>query len=225
MTLVGRFRDATDDATITLSGFVNGESQSYIYDNLEFRSRAGGEAFIARLWATRRIGDLLNTIRLHGENKELVDSIVSLSVRYGIITPYTSFLIEEDDILTQSGRERIGEDFAANEARALNSNVTGSVAVDAADDLAQMNAAQAPAPLLSPTATSQGLGGGGLEVNKLKWKPPLMVNSAIVVIEMRECPGAMRSTRSTARPSSILMACGMTPSSTPIRWKPTRWRS
>lgn len=52
--------------------------------------------FIPRLWATRRIGYLIDQIRLHGNNKELVDEVVSLSKRYGIITEYTSFLVDAD---------------------------------------------------------------------------------------------------------------------------------
>jgi len=52
--------------------------------------------FIPRLWATRRIGYLIDQIRLHGDNKELVDEVVRLSKRYGIITEYTSFLVDAD---------------------------------------------------------------------------------------------------------------------------------
>ena len=52
--------------------------------------------FLPRLWAGRKISYLLNQIRLYGENDELVDAVVSLSRRYGIITPYTSFLIDAD---------------------------------------------------------------------------------------------------------------------------------
>ena len=63
---------------------------------------AGG--FIPRLWATRKIGYLLNQIRLHGENRETIDQVVNLSIRYGIITPYTSFLVDETgQVLTEEG--------------------------------------------------------------------------------------------------------------------------
>jgi len=54
--------------------------------------------FIARLWALRKIGYLLDEIRLHGENNELIAEVVALSKKYGVITPYTSFLILEDQI-------------------------------------------------------------------------------------------------------------------------------
>jgi len=53
--------------------------------------------FIPRLWAVRRIGHLLSAIRKKGENRELVDEVIKLASRYGIITPYTSFLVEEPE--------------------------------------------------------------------------------------------------------------------------------
>ena len=98
LALAGRYR-AGGPATITLRGEVNGQPQTFVYEDNVFR-QSGGDAFIPRLWATRAIGHLLNEIRLHGESPELVQSIVNLSIRYGIITPYTSYLIEEDDIFT-----------------------------------------------------------------------------------------------------------------------------
>lgn len=143
LTLVGRYRGDADDVTIRLKGVVDNAVQTFTYQGFDFPSRAGGESFLARLWATRRIGDLLNTIRLNGENPELIDSVVNLSVRYGIITPYTSFLIEEDDILSQQGREQAARAFA-EEAEALADNFTGAAAVDAASSAAAMEAAQAP---------------------------------------------------------------------------------
>ena len=108
LVLVGRYRQG-GFTTITLEGEVNGRLQRFAYGDLHFRDE-GGESFIPRLWATRKIGYLLSQIRLHGESRELVDEIVSLSVRYGIITPYTSFLVEETaNALTEAGREIIVE--------------------------------------------------------------------------------------------------------------------
>jgi len=151
LTIVGRYRDGADHVAVSLSGSVNGERQTFVYDNLSFRDRSGGEPFIARLWATRRIGELMNTIRLNGENPELIDSIVSLSIRYGIITPYTSFLIEEDDILSQTGRDEAAVQFEGV-ARGLSANASGADAVSAADAFGSLQAAEAPSPMM-PMAT------------------------------------------------------------------------
>lgn len=169
LVLVGRYRQGSENATIRLTGTVDGREQTIVYANQSFTDRAGGEGFIARLWATRRIGDLLNRIRLSGENKELVDSVVSLSIRYGIITPYTSFLIEEDDILSERGRAEAAENFA-DTAADLSGTSTGASAVDAAEAARSLSQAGAPAPA-APMSTMTapgtmapgqgGMGGGG----------------------------------------------------------------
>lgn len=153
--LVGRYRTGAEDVTISLTGRTQGETVTYAFDELTFRENAGGEAFIARLWAQRRIGELLDEVRLNGEDPELVDSIVSLSIRFGIITPYTSFLIEEDDILSQRGQDRARE--AAEESFSdLAEMESGSAAVDSAVDIqALRSSGGAPAPMsVVPAMTS-----------------------------------------------------------------------
>ena len=105
LVLVGRYRNP-GPARITLTGDVNGEQQTFEYADNIFREtgrKHSNDDFIPRLWATRTIGHLLTQIRLQGEKQELIDSVINLSLRYGIITPYTSFLIEEDDIIRQGG--------------------------------------------------------------------------------------------------------------------------
>jgi len=101
LVVVGRYQEG-GKATVTLKG-KRGEKEEAFSWEAEFQKR-GGEEFIPRLWASRRIGYLMEQIRLHGENKEIVEEIVALSLRYGIITPYTSFLVEEE-VLTQEERE------------------------------------------------------------------------------------------------------------------------
>ncbi len=102
--ITGRYRKE-GTAAITLTGKQNNDMVKVTYSDQKFPANAGGESFVARLWATRKIGALLNTIRLKGETKELVDSIVQLSRRYGIITPYTSFLIQEEDVNRRVAQE------------------------------------------------------------------------------------------------------------------------
>ncbi|MCB0206627.1 MAG: VWA domain-containing protein, partial [Anaerolineae bacterium] len=97
LVLAGRYRDG-GPAAVTLTGEVNGESRVFRYDDLTFRSE-GGDAFIARLWATRKVGYLLNEIRLRGANQELVDEVIRLATKYGIATPYTSFFVPEPVML------------------------------------------------------------------------------------------------------------------------------
>lgn len=93
--VLGRY-SGTGDAAITLQGTVNGAARSFTWE-ASFPARATEHAFVPRLWATRRIGFLLDQIRLNGESGELRDEVTDLARRYGIVTPYTAFLVLEDE--------------------------------------------------------------------------------------------------------------------------------
>ena len=153
LVLAGRYRDGGTE-TITLRGTVNGQEQIFRFEDQQFlqdvpAATAGGNPFVPRLWATRAIGSMMQQIRLHGEDEELVQSIVNLSTRYGIITPYTSFLIEEDDIMEQSGEipELLLDEATVMEAEemlAAPAQVFGESAVDRAAMEADLAKAEAP---------------------------------------------------------------------------------
>ena len=83
-------------AAIKLTGKVGKESKEFVYE-LNFPDKTGdGKAFVEQLWARRKVGYLLDQIRANGEKKELVDEVVALAKKYGITTPYTSYLIVPD---------------------------------------------------------------------------------------------------------------------------------
>ncbi len=111
--VVGRYRES-GRADVTLTGTVNGEGQTFTFPNQIFTADSSAsnlQSSIPRLWATRKIGYLLNQIRLQGPEPELVEQIVRLSIRFGIVTPYTSYLVTEPMPLGAVEQERI-----ANEA-------------------------------------------------------------------------------------------------------------
>lgn len=95
LVLVGRYSGRGDSA-IVLEGTVNGVRKKFTYE-VSFPRRDDDLEFIPRLWATRRVGYLLDEIRLHGENAELKDEVTHLAREYGIVTPYTAYLIVEDE--------------------------------------------------------------------------------------------------------------------------------
>jgi Ca-activated chloride channel family protein len=103
VTLIGRYSNASslDAVSLRLSGKSSGQSRSYTYDKLSFPLRAEANEYLPRLWATRRVGWLMEQVRSNGEQKELRDEIVDLGTRYGIVTPYTSYLALEDRTVTQ----------------------------------------------------------------------------------------------------------------------------
>ncbi len=96
LVIVGRYRDFGKE-DIVISGVAGDKKQSFEY-SLDFAEKTDIEefSFVARLWAQKKIGWLIEQIRLHGEEKELVEEIVRLSTRYGIMTQYTSFLADEE---------------------------------------------------------------------------------------------------------------------------------
>ncbi|HJZ98559.1 MAG TPA: VIT and VWA domain-containing protein, partial [Candidatus Solibacter sp.] len=111
LVLVGRYR-AGGAARIALSGSAGGRKQSLNYTaNFETASVGDTNAFVARLWAIRRIGEIIDELDLHGRNQELVDELVALSTRHGILTPYTSFLADDRVTLSavQANRFRAAE--------------------------------------------------------------------------------------------------------------------
>ena len=97
--VLGRYRTG-GNIDITLEGKSNGRVVRQEFQNL-YLSCSGGETFIPRLWAMRKIGHMLTQIRLYGMRQELVDEITELGLRYGIATPYTSFLIDETEDLAR----------------------------------------------------------------------------------------------------------------------------
>lgn len=107
LVVVGRYRNA-GGRTVTLTGKIGDKKQTFTY-TLNFADATNREdfAFVARLWAQKKIGWLIEQVRLHGENKELIDEIVKLSVRYGIMTEYTSFLAREDVSITDAGANAV----------------------------------------------------------------------------------------------------------------------
>jgi len=95
MVVAGRY-SGTGSGKVVLSGAVNGEKREFS-DEVKFGSEARDHGFIPRLWATRRVAFLLDEIRLHGENSELKDEVTKLARDYGVVTPYTAYLILEDE--------------------------------------------------------------------------------------------------------------------------------
>lgn len=93
--LIGRYRH-DGDAEVILGGKVGVQTKTYSYE-VNFPERERDNEFLAHLWATRKVGFLLDEIRLHGENRELRDEVIALGREYGIVTPYTSYLVTEDE--------------------------------------------------------------------------------------------------------------------------------
>lgn len=100
VTLLGRY-SGNGPAQVVLKGEAGDQQEVFEY-SADFPRKDRKHAFIPRLWATRQIGTLLDQIRLHGQNKELVEEVTRLATRYGILTPYTSYLVLEPGMSADS---------------------------------------------------------------------------------------------------------------------------
>jgi Ca-activated chloride channel homolog len=95
LVLCGRYKGSASGDCL-LEGTADGKALRYKLP-VTFSGEAGGDAFIGRLWASRRVAYLLDEIRLHGENKELKDEVTQVAREFGLVTPYTAYLIMEDE--------------------------------------------------------------------------------------------------------------------------------
>jgi Ca-activated chloride channel family protein len=93
--VLGRYTGQGPSA-MRLTGMVGKEPREFVFE-LNFPDKTKDDkGFVEHLWARRKVGYLLDQIRANGEKKELVDETVALAKRYGIATPYTSYLIVPD---------------------------------------------------------------------------------------------------------------------------------
>jgi Ca-activated chloride channel family protein len=169
---VGRYSGKGDTA-VMVEGAVNGTARQFTYE-VNFPRDASDNEFIPRLWATRRVGYLLDEIRLHGENAELRDEVSELARKYSIVTPYTAYLILEDEshrkvpMRMRSLQGFDGDRDARTEAAQAWSDFkdvsAGAKAVAGARQGQLFKAADAPAPAAVSSALESrralGLAGG-----------------------------------------------------------------
>jgi Ca-activated chloride channel family protein len=100
LVVIGRYTGFGHIA-VRLTGMVGAEKKEFVYD-VTFPEKTlsdTGKDFVEPLWARRKVGFLLDQIRVNGEKKELIDEVVGLAKKYGIATPYTSYLVVPDSVM------------------------------------------------------------------------------------------------------------------------------
>ncbi|MEP7212131.1 MAG: VIT and VWA domain-containing protein [Acidobacteriota bacterium] len=139
--IVGRYRSESDlkNIMLTLRGRNGREDRSYRYTDLDFPLRSDDNEFLPRLWASRRVGWLIEQIRINGETKELRDEVTDLGTRYGIVTPYTSFLATDGTYNAAAPRDDRAR-FQLQEMAARKMSVTSGA--DAVTQSVQQNSMQ-----------------------------------------------------------------------------------
>ncbi len=103
--ILGRYH-GEGTGQIVLSGQAEAGPAEYALVQ-EFPAASSEASFLPRLWAGRKIAYLLDEIRLYGESDELVTEVIALSKQYGIITPYTSFLIDDANLSAEEAADAV----------------------------------------------------------------------------------------------------------------------
>lgn len=93
LVVFGRYR-GTGTGPLVVTGERNGRTERFTAD-AAFPASAAENDFVPKLWASRRIGDLTRQIRIEGATPSLVEEVRNLGLRYGILTEYTSYLVQE----------------------------------------------------------------------------------------------------------------------------------
>lgn len=157
MVVFGRLRGAgSDPGSVTVSGLRGGRREQFSTDAL---AGGSGNAYIAQLWASREAGALAREIRLRGQTPELVNALKELALRYGILTEYTSYLVQEPTTVAGDRLERrqgflnapapAAQSGAGAVARAREEAKTASIAVAA--DAAEIDATLRGRAGIAPT--------------------------------------------------------------------------
>jgi Ca-activated chloride channel family protein len=93
LVVFGRYH-GTGSGSLVVTGERNGRRERFTAD-ATFPASQLENAFVPKLWASRRIGELTRQIRIEGATPSLVQEVRDLGLRYGILTEYTSYLVQE----------------------------------------------------------------------------------------------------------------------------------
>ena len=143
LAVFGRVRaSGGGEHAVTVTGRREGQPERFS-TVARFGGAASGGEYIAQLWAARKAGALARELRLHGANPEIVEELKRLALRYGILTEYTSYLVQEPNVVV-----RRRENWLAPLAAARADQV-GARAVERSEaERLMASAAVVPAPQL-----------------------------------------------------------------------------
>ncbi len=146
----GRYK-GKGEARVTLTGQVQGRSMQKTMV-LSFPGQDLQNPEIERMWAQRRIDELLKSANRQNNRQGVVDEIIGLGESYSIVTEYTSFLVLENDAeyqrwkIERRNRDRLKRDRNAQAGRQRELETLRQKAVQ---DIGPQNAAvnKTPSPV------------------------------------------------------------------------------
>ena len=160
----GRYR-GHGKATLRLRG-EGGDGRIDLEVQVDFPEQTLARPHVAQLWARARVDRLLDALRIGGQDRALADELVAevrgLGLTHQIVTPWTSFLVLEDEFKSAADAEaprevRVADDGTTHDRLPAAPSTTPSVAPSATP-----SAAGSATRLGGPGDTvPPGIGGGG----------------------------------------------------------------
>jgi Ca-activated chloride channel family protein len=132
LVVLSRYR-GTGSGPVIIEGSRNGRRERFEVRGA-FQRHEDDNRYVPQLWASRRIGELTRQLRIEGSTPELIAQIRDLGLKHGILTEYTSYLVQEPGMLA-ARNERTQPQLAAAPPAA---EQTGRIAFDAAKSSATM---------------------------------------------------------------------------------------
>jgi Ca-activated chloride channel homolog len=146
LVLFGRY-DGDGHASLTVRGERAGRRAEFATE-LDFPRSSDANAYIPRLWASRKLGHLERQIWTEGESAGLVAEIRRLALRYGLPSRYTAYLVEEPDMVAQGPLGGGGgRPMPIGRAPGAPAPTSGAAAVHAAEAARERRAASTAADL------------------------------------------------------------------------------
>jgi len=146
LVLFGRYRGQGRGA-VRVRGARAGRIEDFAA-TASFPRATEANAYIPRLWASRKLGYLMRQVWTEGETASLVEEIRALALRYGLPSPYTSYLVQEQDVIAGRplpvgvGGVRQRADMAASLVPAAPAAASGANAVRRAEEARMMREAK-----------------------------------------------------------------------------------
>jgi Ca-activated chloride channel family protein len=105
LVVFGRYQLRRGDRTgdVVVSGRRNNREERFSA-RIRFPEEVAANDFIPRLWASRKIGYLSRSVRLNGANEELIEEIRETALRYGLLSEFTSYLVQEPMAVAEAGQ-------------------------------------------------------------------------------------------------------------------------
>lgn len=156
LVIVGRYKK-DGAAKVTIKGKIGGAEQKFDFPaNFVAKSEDSTNSFVEKVWAMRRVGEIISEIDLKGKNDELVKELVNLATKHGIITPYTSFLATEPNLAFNRPNEARGAAARSLESLAESDGVGGFAQRRSKGELKQAELPSAAAPQAAPADSLAG---------------------------------------------------------------------